>query len=203
MEMVVPKGISVLIMLVMLRLSLMRANPYIHFHVSQSREMRASERLLLFALTILVTVTGYFLQPAIETILFSAWHDSWHNAVANWLGSIIVALVPGSLTAYVIISAGCGGSRWLKGCAASVLALTAMDFLDALQGGCSLRNFGFSIFCNLIGGSTGVMLVRAAHALFLNLNDSARGTKGGHSSQIALRTADPPEPPFELVARSK
>jgi hypothetical protein len=159
-------AVSIFTTLVMLRLSLMRAKPFHNFHPHSvhSPELGTLERTLLFASVVVIMGSGYFMQPAIESFLFSSDAESLKNAATNWPLTVLTALVPGSITAYAIISADNQQSKWLRGCVTSIVALTAFDFCGAIQGGISFRSFLFSFLCNTIGGPIGVVIVLTAQA---------------------------------------
>jgi len=158
--------LSVVTALVMLRLSLMRVPLFPAFHSpgSRVRELRTAERLFLFGSTVLVTATGYFLQPAIEHFLFGSASGSLASTMPDWRAVTTWALLPGSLAAYAIISADNGPAKWRRGAVASVLALTGFDFLAVLQGATSFRGLLFCFACNFVGGLVGVFFVIMLHA---------------------------------------
>ncbi|TAK96738.1 MAG: hypothetical protein EPO07_14220 [Verrucomicrobia bacterium] len=155
-------------MLVMLRLSLMRTKPFKDFYpaVAASSELNTPERVFLFASTVIITALGYLIQPTIESFLFQSGGESFKTAMKYWPLPVLTALMPGSITAYVLISADNQRTKWFRGCAASFFALTAFDFLVLIQGGTSIRGFFFCMICDLIGGPLGVVLVLTAHSRF-------------------------------------
>lgn len=156
-------GMSVLITLMMFRLSLVSG---LKNCPSASADRTAGvfesrRRVLLFGLVILVTMAGYFTQPIIECIALSRCE----NAVAkNWLTFVITALAPGAIAAYFTISAVGSRGSFRSGSAALVIALTAVDFWQAIQGTVPYREFLFSFLCNVIGAPIGIAIALLAQS---------------------------------------
>jgi hypothetical protein len=113
----------------------------------------------VFALTVTVLTSGYFIQPIIESFLFSSGLEAVITVSGNRSSAVLTGLMPSSVTAYVILAVDNSRTRWLKGCAAAALALTAFDFLVTLRGGIPFRSFFFCTICNFIGGPIGVVIV--------------------------------------------
>ena len=150
----------------MVRLSLMSAPCFPAFRPPgpQEKKLRTNERLFLFGSTVLVMSAGYFLQPLIDHNFFGNGFGPLRAILPDWRAAATSALLPGSLTAYAVISADNGRAKWRRGGVTSVLALTGFDFLAVLQGSTSFRGLLFCLACNLVGGPAGVFLVIFLHA---------------------------------------
>jgi hypothetical protein len=168
--------VNLAVLAVMMRISLMKENPFQAYYPAwkRTRPQRKSDRLFLFTATVLFLTSGYFLQPTIESLLFASESLGVVEVSKNWVLTIAMASVPASIVAYVLIESRRGRKRWLNGALASGIVLTVFDLLGAAQGAFPYAGIPFCTLCNFVGGPIGVGLVLIAHTSARKLERRAK-----------------------------
>ena|SRR2546430_5773166 len=127
-----------------------------------------NDRIALFVIAFLVTMSGFLLQFSIEMmiptrdatrILKELKSSNGHFFEFYVLQGFISPLIPASIAAYVVTETKGNLNRMFKGTLALFISLSGTDLFATVEGSCSYRGFLFSIICNIVGAPFGAALI--------------------------------------------